>query len=73
MAAAVAFALVRLFDLEGTARGVFILQCVMPVSVATYLYVEMYQSEHAQEVAGLILISTLLALMVLPLVLTFWI
>jgi len=73
MAAAVAFALVRLFDLEGTARGVFILQCVMPVSVATYLYVEMYQSEHAQEVAGLILISTLLAMIVLPLVLTFWI
>lgn len=45
----------------------------MPVSVATYLYVEMYQSEHAQEVAGLILISTLLAMIVVPLVLTFWI
>jgi len=73
MMAAVAFALVRLFGLEGTARGVFILQCMMPVSVATYLYVEMYQSEHAQEVAGLILISTLLAVVVLPLVLTFWI
>ena len=73
MAAGVAFALVHLFNLEGTARGVFILQCVMPVSVATYLYVEMYQNEHAQEVAGLILISTLLAMIVLPLVLTFWI
>jgi predicted permease len=72
-AAAVAFALVHLFDLEGTARGVFILQCVMPVSVATYLYIEMYQKEHAQEVAGLILISTLLAMVALPLVLTFWI
>jgi len=73
MAAAVAFALVHLFGLEGTARGVFILQCMMPISVATYLYVEMYQNEHAQEVAGLILISTLLAMIVLPLVLTFWI
>ena len=73
MGAAVAFALVHLFDLEGTARGVFILQCVMPVSVATYLYIEMYQKEHAQEVAGLILISTLLSMVVLPLVLTFWI
>jgi predicted permease len=73
MAAAVAFALVHLFALEGTARGVFILQCMMPVSVATYLYVEMYQKEHAQEVAGLILISTLLAMIVLPLVLTWWI
>ena len=73
MAAGVAFALVHLFGLEGTARGVFILQCVMPVSVATYLYVEMYQEKHASEVAGLIMISTLLAMIVLPLVLTFWI
>jgi predicted permease len=73
MAAAFTFALVRLFGLEGTARGVFILQCMMPVSVATYLYIEMYQSEHAQEVASLILISTLLTVIVLPLVLTFWI
>jgi predicted permease len=45
----------------------------MPVGVAPYLYVEMYQNEHALEVAGLILISTLLAMIVLPLVLTFWI
>jgi malate permease and related proteins len=73
MAAVVAFALVHLFGLEGTARGVFILQCMMPVGVAPYLYVEMYQNEHALEVAGLILISTLLAMIVLPLVLTFWI
>jgi hypothetical protein len=73
MAAAVAFALVHLFGLEGTARGVFILQCMMPVGVAPYLFVEMYQNEHASEVAGLILISTLLALIALPLVLTFWI
>jgi hypothetical protein len=41
------------------------------VSVGTYLDIEIYQNEHAQEVAGLILISTVLALIVLPLVLTF--
>lgn len=73
MAAPVALLLVHLFGFEGTARGVFILLCMMPISVATYLYIEMYQNEHAQEVAGLILISTLLALVVLPLVLTWWI
>jgi predicted permease len=73
MAAAVAFALVQLFGLEGTPRGVLILQCMTPISVATYLYVEMYQEEHAPEVAGLILISTLLGLIALPLVLTVWI
>lgn len=73
MAAVVAFGLAWLFDLEGTPRGVLILQCMMPISVATYLYVEMYQEEHASDVAGLILISTLLSLIVLPLVLTLWI
>jgi malate permease and related proteins len=72
-AAGVACLLVWLFGLTGTPRGVLILQCMMPISVATYLYVEMYQEEHAPEVAGLILISTLLALVALPLVLTLWI
>jgi hypothetical protein len=33
----------------------------------------MYQERDAPEVAGLILISTLLGLLALPLVLTFWI
>lgn len=73
MAAAVASALVHVFAFTGTARGVFILQCVMPVSVATYLWIEMYDASHAQSAAGFILISTLLSVIVLPLVLTFWI
>ena len=38
MAAAVGFALSNLFALEGVARGVLVLQCMMPVSVATYLW-----------------------------------
>ncbi len=73
MAAGVAYALVTLFGLTGTERGVFILQCLAPVSVATYLWVEMYQEEYAADVAGMILISTLATILVLPLVLTFWI
>jgi malate permease and related proteins len=73
MAAGVAFALVHLFGFQGTARGTFILLCMMPVSVATYLWVEIYAPEHAPDVAGFILLSTALAVVVLPLVLVYWI
>lgn len=73
MAASVAFGLVHLFAFEGTARGVFILLCLMPVSVSTYLWIELYDPEEAPGVAGFVLVSTLLTVIVLPLVLTFWI
>lgn len=73
MAASVAFAMVRLFGFEGSERGVFILLCMMPVSVATYLWVELYLPEQAPDVAGFIFASTLLAVIVLPLVLALWV
>ncbi len=73
MAGGVAFALTHLFGFSGVARGVFILMCMMPPSVATYLWVDMYDPDHAPDVAGFILISTLMTVVVLPLVLTFWI
>jgi predicted permease len=73
MAAVVAFALVHLFGFEGPARGVFIVLCMMPVSVATYLWVETYVPDRAADVAGFILLSTLLAVVVLPVVLVFWV
>jgi predicted permease len=71
MALGVAFALVPLFGFQGTVRSIFILQCLMPVSVATYLWVEAYDPGDAPAVAGFILVSTLLALVVLPLALTY--
>lgn len=40
MAVTVALGIVHLFGFTGTQRGVFILGCLMPVSVATYLFVE---------------------------------
>ena len=43
----------------------------MPVSVATYLWVEAYDPGDAPAVAGFILVSTLLALVVLPVALTY--
>ena len=73
MAASVTFVLVRLFGFTGTERGVFILQCMVPVSVATYLWVHIYDPDRAPEVASFILVSTVLSVVVLPLVLTFWI
>jgi malate permease and related proteins len=73
MAAGVAYGLVHLFGFTGTARGVFIVMCLMPVSVAVYLWVDMYNPERAPEVAGFILVSTLLTIVVLPLALAFWV
>ena len=73
MAAGVAAALLPVFGFEGAARGTFILQCLMPVSVATYLWVELYQPEEAAGVASFIFISTLLSLVSLPLALAFWV
>ena len=73
MAAGVALALVHLFGFTGLLRGVFILLCMMPVSVATYLWVDQYVPDQAPGVASFILMSTLLSIAVLPAVLTFWI
>ena len=73
MAAIVAYMITWLFGFTGTTRGVFILMCLMPASVATYLWVERYQSEYASDVASYIMISTLLTIAVVPLALTFWI
>jgi malate permease and related proteins len=73
MASSVAVALVHAFDFHGTARGVLILQCVMPIAVSSFLWVEMYDPEDAPGVASLILGSTLLSVAALPLVLTYWV
>ncbi|MEM1130881.1 MAG: transporter [Pseudomonadota bacterium] len=71
MALAVAFTMAPLFGFTGTERGIFILMAVMPVSVATYLFVELYAEDWAPQVAGLIMISTLLTVIVLPVVMAF--
>lgn len=62
----IAIAIAGLFGFDGLDRKVFILLTLMPVSVATYLWVEAYVPERAPEVAGFILVSTLLALVTLP-------
>ena len=57
-----------LFALEGAARGVLVLQAVTPVAVTSYLLAERYAAA-PREVAGLVVISTLISVAVLPLTL----
>ena len=65
---AVGAGLAELFGLTGTARGVLILDCSMPVAVLNYLLAEKYQRSPG-EVASLVVVSTLLSLLTLPLIL----
>jgi predicted permease len=73
MGMAVAYGIVQLFGFTGVERGVVILMAVMPVSVATYLWVDRYAPEHAPDVAGYILVSTILTAIALPPILAFWV
>lgn len=74
MAAAVAYGLVEAFGMTGTLRKAFIIECLMPVAVGTYLWVEIYRPQQdAEDVASLVFISTLMTIAVLPLALAFWV
>ncbi len=65
---AIGWALAELLGLTGTARGVLILDCSMPVAVLNYLLAEKYERSPS-EVASLVLLSTLISLVTLPLIL----
>ena len=54
--------------LTGVARGVLILDCAMPVAVFNYMMAERY-GRSPSEVAGTVVLSTLLSLGTLPLLL----
>ena len=56
------------FGFTGTARGVLILQCSMPVAVINYLYASRF-NRHPEEIAGMIVISTAISFATLPLLL----
>jgi hypothetical protein len=66
--AAVGFALAYALGLEGAARGVLVIQSAMPVAVFNYLFAQLYDRAPA-EVAGAIVVSTLLSFASLPLLL----
>lgn len=67
----IGFGLAAAFGFTGTERGVLILMCMMPVSVASYLFVEQYTPEQAPTAAGLILASTVLSFVALPVVMAY--
>ena len=65
---AVGVALADLFGLAGVARGVLILQCAMPVAVHNYVFAQVYRRS-PETVAGMVVMSSLLACFTLPAVL----
>jgi hypothetical protein len=65
MGFAVGVTLASLMGLEGTARGVLIIECAMPVAVFNFLYASIYDNRPA-EVAGVIVVSTALSFLTLP-------
>lgn len=56
---------VTAFDVSGVARGVVLIQAAMPVAVFNYLFAQRY-GRSPREVAGLVLVSTLLSFLTLP-------
>jgi predicted permease len=63
---AVALGIAELFDLEGVVRGVLILQGAMPAAIFNYLFAARYD-RHPDDVAGIVLMSTLVSALTLPL------
>jgi hypothetical protein len=60
----------ELLGMSGPARGVIILQSAMPVAVFNYLFAQRYNRE-AEEVAGMVVLSSLIAFAGLPFLLAF--
>ena len=63
-------ALAALLDFSGVARAVLVLQCSMPAAVFNYLFAQRY-ARAPEEIAGIVVVSTLLAFALLPLLLGF--
>ena len=60
------FLLCEIFHLEGVLRGVILIQFAMPSAVFNYLLAATYQRD-AEEVAGVVVFSTLISFATLPL------
>ena len=58
------------FNLDATARSVLIMQCAMPVAVYNYLFAQRWNNQ-PEEVAGLVVVSTLVSILSVPTLLHF--
>jgi predicted permease len=67
---AAALVVVVALKLEGPARGAVLIQSAMPTAVFNYLFAAQYDNK-PEDVAGIVLLSTLLSFATLPLLLAF--
>ena len=70
MGVAVGIGLAELFRFEGIIRGVVILECAMPAAVFNYLFAERY-GRAPDQIASVVVVSTLIAILVLPVLLAY--
>jgi predicted permease len=70
LGASVGFAMAALLGFEGVAAGVLVLNCAMPVAVFNYMFASKYQRSPA-EVASIIVLSTLIAIVTIPILISF--
>jgi predicted permease len=68
MGFSVGVGLASVFDLTGVIRGVVILDCAMPAAVINYLFAEKFERD-PDEVAGVVVASTTISLVALPMIL----
>lgn len=68
LGAAVGFGVAGALQLEGVARGVVVLDCAMPVAVFNYMFAVSFDRSPS-DVASVVVLSTLLSFLTLPLVL----
>ena len=62
---AVGYGLATLLGFEGAARGVLIIQSAMPVAIFNYLFAQR-DGRRPDEIAGLVVISTIISFLTLP-------
>ena len=70
MGFAVGWGAAELMGFEGVARGVVIIECAMPAAVFNYMFAQMYETRPT-EVAGVVMVSTLMSFLTMPLLLWF--
>ena len=68
MGVAVGFAVAAVFNLDGAARAIVIIQSAMPVAVSSYLFAQKFNRK-PEEVAGMVVVSTAVSFVTLPLLL----
>jgi len=65
-----ALAVIYLFGLTGIPAGVLLVQSMMPVAVFNYLFAKIYGNA-PEEVAGTVIVSTVLTYLLLPFLVSF--